>query len=300
MNATAKKILGSMDYNTYYDIKYAGKDDLFDALISDVLFSSHFLLYEECFESLNAFYYTKDIKKIIDLYEEFIANYTKLNKTFELNNPIEIRTMFEYLLKSGLLSYNKMFISSYKDIVEIRGLGGISVIMGKGCCRHINGMLTNVLIASGFEAKSINVLIQRLVVKNIQEKYGNHVITFACDNKYIYFLDVSAKTTYHIKDYKKGILQNNNSNEEAVIKFEYNTEFGDRYGETMDYIDISERLSQHLPSINQEEEIYLTRNTIELLKINRDILWKFYLENVELYKDIASKMLKINKKIIHN
>lgn len=34
--------------------------------------------------------YTKDIKQIKNLYQEFITNYNKLNKVFELKDPIQI------------------------------------------------------------------------------------------------------------------------------------------------------------------------------------------------------------------
>ncbi len=38
----------------------------------------------------NAKLHTKDMSEIRTLYQQFIQNYNKMNKDFELNNPIQI------------------------------------------------------------------------------------------------------------------------------------------------------------------------------------------------------------------
>ncbi len=99
----------------------------------------------------------KDINQIKELYGNFLSNYTKLNKIFDLNNPIEIYTMFNYLLYKGYLSENKKFEFSGKQTSDIRGLLGIEIITGRGVCRHISGMLTDILNEYGIESSQLAV-----------------------------------------------------------------------------------------------------------------------------------------------
>lgn len=100
---------------------------------------------------------TKDIKQIKQLYNEFLNNYNNLNKIFDLNNPVEIYTMFNYLLSKGYLSKDKVFDFSDEQTRNLKNLLGVEVITGKGVCRHVSGMLTDILNASGIKSESIGV-----------------------------------------------------------------------------------------------------------------------------------------------
>lgn len=102
-------------------------------------------------------YLTKDVKLVRDLYQEFITNYNKLNKLFDLSNPIEIYTMFHYLLYKGYLSVDKNFMFSGKVAKDIEGLFGVDVIAGKGVCRHISSMLVDILNNYGIESGLLSV-----------------------------------------------------------------------------------------------------------------------------------------------
>ncbi len=101
--------------------------------------------------------YTKDISEIRSLYNEFINNYKKLNRNFDLNNPIEIYTMFNYLLYKGYLSKNKEFNFSKKGVREVYGLSGINILNGTGVCRHISEMLDDILNSEGINSKQLTV-----------------------------------------------------------------------------------------------------------------------------------------------
>lgn len=101
--------------------------------------------------------YTKDIIKIRELYQEFIKNYNKLNKAFDLSNPIQIYTMFNYLLYKGYLSKDKEFQFSGKQARDINCLIGTNVITGQAVCRHISAMLTDILNDYGIESSQLGV-----------------------------------------------------------------------------------------------------------------------------------------------
>ena len=45
-------------------------------------------------------------RELESLYHEFLKNYCQLNHFFELDNPIQIQSMFNYLLEKGYLSQN--------------------------------------------------------------------------------------------------------------------------------------------------------------------------------------------------
>ena len=111
----------------------------------------------------------KEIKK---LYDEFIKNYNKLNKVFNLEDPVEIHTMFNYLLYKGYLSQDKQFKFSGNATREERSIMGANVLTGKGVCRHISSMLTNILQDKGIEAGTMGVCADKpnVNIKTIDEQ----------------------------------------------------------------------------------------------------------------------------------
>ena len=101
--------------------------------------------------------YTKDIVQIRNLYQEFLKNYNKLNKTFNLSDPIQIHTMFYYLLYEGYLSKDKDFQFSNKQARDIDYIYGANVITGQGVCRHISTMFTDILNDYGIQSNNLVV-----------------------------------------------------------------------------------------------------------------------------------------------
>lgn len=135
--------------------------------------------------------HTKDIIQIRDLYQEFIKNYNKLNKIFDLSDPIQIHIMFNYLLYKGYLSKDKEFQFSGKQARDIDCLSGTNVITGQAVCRHISAMLTDILNDYGIESSqlgvysrdysiSINILDEQ---KYTKEELINWVRTHITDEK---------------------------------------------------------------------------------------------------------------------
>lgn len=193
-NNKFKKICSSINYNTYNNIlKTAGFSAIGLTLASDFILpknlivnSSVDILKYVSFATylglvwLRGNEYTKDITQIRELYQEFIKNYNKLNKIFDLNDPIQIYTMFNYLLYKGYLSKGKKFEFSSEQARDINGLFGANVITGKGVCRHISAMLINILNESGIEASQLGVYSTSYIISiNIlaEQKYTKEELT---------------------------------------------------------------------------------------------------------------------------
>ena len=170
-NNKFKQFCGSIDYNTYNKIQsILGFSSVGMALTNDLILSQYPVLNSSvdalAYLSIAAYLglawshgkdYTRDIKQIRSLYQKFITNYNKLNKIFDLNDPIQIHTMFNYLLYKGYLSIDKNFEFSNKEARDINGLYGTNVITGKAVCRHISAMLTDILNNYGIESSQLGV-----------------------------------------------------------------------------------------------------------------------------------------------
>lgn len=98
----------------------------------------------------------KDIKKIRKIYDEVLKNYTKLNKDFELENPVELYTLYTYMLQQGYLSKGHQFKEQYKNTYDIHSIHAANVLNGKGCCRHIAIMFKDILKLYGMDS---NILL---------------------------------------------------------------------------------------------------------------------------------------------
>ena len=98
---------------------------------------------------------TKEIKQIKESYNELIKKYNKLNKEFNLNNPIQIHTMYSYLVDNGYLSTGKKFEFSDSQARDYKSIMGANILTGKGVCRHISSMLTDILNDYNIEAGTL-------------------------------------------------------------------------------------------------------------------------------------------------
>lgn len=212
----------------------------------------------------NACDYTKDINKVKKLYEEFLKNYDKLNKLFDLKNPVEICTMYYYLLYKGYLSKNKEFTFSAEETKDIIRILGSEVIRGNGVCRHISKMLCDILNERGIKSFPVGVYsfqdlifnlfdekINKEILKNKEQiKRGNHMISFALDDNKSYFLDSSSILTfYRLNKNDKEILES--EEEQLIIKKEFSKIFNSKE----DYKWLKDNLlKEHISQKKKKEE----------------------------------------------
>ena len=181
MDEKLKKLCGLINYNSYKTIEkvftistigfptfnmFMEYKSLYSNIgclaIEGILVLTNFWLYVSSGES-----YTKDVKEINKLYNEFIVNYNKLNKTFELSNPIELYAIYNYLLYNGYLSVNKTFEFSQKMVQDINLVLGIDIINGHGVCRHISSMFVDILNNFGIDAYQLGVYSQDVNLNSI-------------------------------------------------------------------------------------------------------------------------------------
>lgn len=179
MNNLFKDFCNSINYDTYEKIgnimigSTIGFEYLNEHLLSQYPIINNSI---DCFSYAAFVFYlyyvfssgkfnTKDVSYINSLYQEFIRNYNDLNREFNFDNPIQIHTMFNYLLYNGYLSKDKNFEFTSKYARDINPIKGANVIMGSGVCRHIAAMLVDIFNDCGIEAFRLGCHIRESVVK---------------------------------------------------------------------------------------------------------------------------------------
>ena len=101
-------------------------------------------------------------KELLTLYKEFLTNYKELNNTLNLKNPIEIFTLFHYLLYKGYLSNKGYFTFTDKNIKDIDTLKSLDVLNGKGVCRNISYLFTDILLENNISTQPLLVTEKEL------------------------------------------------------------------------------------------------------------------------------------------
>lgn len=140
-------------------------------------------------------YKARDIKEIRKLYDEFIINYNKLNKTFSFNNPVEIYALFNYLYTSGYLSKDKVFEIGSDEVRDNFSIMGSNVFMGKGVCRHLSILLTDILNNYGIPTNYLPCFMGHLDVEieMIKKEDFNIEETLECLRKIKELMDVDTE-----------------------------------------------------------------------------------------------------------
>lgn len=105
--------------------------------------------------SYKALYNVKEIHELDLLLQEFLNNYSKLNRTFSLENPLDIMFLYTYLLKNGYLSFQKKH-EEYSKSIDFVALNSYQVLVGEFKCRHIASLLKRIL---EYENISTSVLL---------------------------------------------------------------------------------------------------------------------------------------------
>ncbi len=251
--------------------------------------------------------HTYDFLQIKKLYDEFIKNYNKLNKTFDLSDPIQISTMLNYLVKKGYLSYGKRFFELCGIPSDIERLYGADVISGEAVCRHIAAMLNDILNDYGIESNMLAVYYNyyyeifngmndecekisgnygNSIANKISRKIGNHMITFAFMDGKNYFLDPTNAKIYHACE--DDIMKLHDVDSEVIISL-----FSSRhFNKKEDYIKLKERLLSNSPSVSEDEMRARVNSTLAICNSNMDVFEGFYKENSGLYREITAKLRK--------
>lgn len=246
-----------------------------------------------------------ELVQIRKLYQEFIVNYNKLNKLFDLNNPIEIFRVFNFLLSNGYLSINHNF--DYSEIngkdfgmypYKLIGLAGVEIFRGKGACKNIaplfNNLLNDILNNSdSFSSLLMCTYYNKKKPDIIEKIFGNHIINFAVQDNKKYFLDPTNFHVYISEDNSNNILHDSlDKNVKVHIKLVTTLLFSANNNDDFMGLSLSHNLGKNYPCASKEEIQYMTQRTKRIFDNNQDIFEKFYHENEALYNDIVTKSLK--------
>ena len=168
-DALIKKLCRTINYNTYNNIQTGLIVSAFSSTLTSIISQNSDIAKSLVAYSIGATatglgmyaikgnLYTKDICQIKKSYQEFINDYLLLNEAFDLKDPIEISTMFYYLVCSGYLSKDKSFTSSTKDCKDIKDVFGAEIFKGNAVCRHIAAMLSDILNNDGIYSNLVGV-----------------------------------------------------------------------------------------------------------------------------------------------
>lgn len=296
-----------------------------------LLLGANILNYIYYMFSRNSESHTKEVQKVKSLYQEFISEYAKLNKTLGLKNPIELYTFYNKMLYDGYLSRNKKFHFGDTTVRDINGIYPSNVINGEAVCRHIAPMLKDIYNAYGIEGNTLSVYQSNLSVvsyktkeitdllEEILNKYKRTGIPFLdliyqyeeeLNKYYEYTIPQKGKKlsrfgnhmittavyqgmTYYLDPTQSRVYKPSNIKDNILVD---KTAVGD--------IRIVARHKQNkkiLPTLTQlytpfsEDQEYIDITT-KIYESNKDIIEAYYQNQKELYSDIAEELAKIKVK----
>ncbi len=298
-NNLIDKFINTINYDTYQNILDAiivanMATCITENTIKKFQFSSPFLpiqivsegIWLYCFFNPEKKYMTKNVVEINVLYQEFIDNYNKLNKVFELKNPVEIFAMFNFLYSNGYLSQNKSFEAGQIGVKDIEPIMGTNIFMGKGICRHLSSMFSDILNGYNIQASKLTCYIYTGdgLNKFVEKITGNHVICLAQKDNINYFLDTMNQCTFKMHDnilYDEDEFKVDIKKKKSLCKNMGYDSFKDIYTKG---------------SISRPEEKKLIFNVVKKCRDNIDILDGFYNENKVIYEDVSNKLKRIKRR----
>ena len=279
--------LGLITTNNLLLLEHPTLSTSVDALVYSIVLSNMFLYLS------HGDFYTKDVSKIKNMYNEFIKNYNELNKTFEFDNPIQIHTMLNYLLYKGYLSNKKQYSFSSIDTKEINPIMGSNILVGNGVCRHTSSLLKDILNNYGFESyilnvyekeSSVNIKIINEQKYTIEELY-NWVKSNITDEKYYndiihYIDDIVIKNKKNIElslnEIKSKNILKKLSGNHAIVYTSYNN---NSY-----YLDTTQGRI-YRPS-EDNKKIIKDSSKSQSLRIHSSITTNLLKNNIKLIKEI--------------
>ena len=225
--------------------------------------------------------YDKEYEQLDQIYNDFIDNYNNLNRTLELQNPMDIFVMFSNLLALGYFSKDMKFEFDDNDSILTFGINmGTVVFTGEAVCRHIATMLTDIFLNYNIEASNLSVKYDFLI--------SNHLITTAIFQNKKYFLDPTNFTIFvtDAKNRKKLICYD----EELIVQGNYLCSlFG------MNCLVASSIINNDLECANLIDFKRSIKKIKRVFSANLDIINQFYNDNKELYRKANDKLLVLTK-----
>ena len=127
------------------------------------------------------------------LYNEILNNIVLYIKENNITNPINIMKLLHKVIFNGYLSYNKKFKNinpNEKNLID----SPYQVILGKGVCRNINILTTDIFKKLNYEATDVFCTIYN------KDNMIRHIITKVKYNNNFYYLDTQNNRVLDLKN----------------------------------------------------------------------------------------------------
>ena len=116
------------------------------------------------YTSLRQEMHSEEYKEIKRLYDDVVNSTILLMDEMHVEDPVAIFATYMYMYRHGYLSLNHDFV--YKnDMKDFAKLGGVDVIRGKGVCRSVASMLTDIYNSKGLTATNLTVKANNVIPK---------------------------------------------------------------------------------------------------------------------------------------
>lgn len=246
---------------------------------------------------------SQEHKEMKEMYSEIIKNTAKLYKDIDMNDPVSIFATYIYMYRLGLFSHDKEFRYSF-DMKDFANLNGIDIIRGKGVCRSISSMLTDIYKEMNFDSNDLGVRmtdgdgtnlnpIELAFDENNSENnlfprifssklLNNHQINMVQHNNYNYILDPT-NDFFLINDNNKLMLNDNDYMEMKNIPDFLNKII---MGHTNRFNIFTDKKKLTMNTISREEYKSLYLKAIDFCLKNELLLEDFFLNNIDLINDI--------------
>ena len=251
---------------------------------------------------------TKEYKELKEMYLEIVKNTSDTLKELDIQRPVDLFVFYIYLYRNGYLSYNHSFNYSM-NMKDFAALNGLDVIRGKGVCRSISSLFTDLCVEYGLEASNLLVHTKKDACSNLQnlsqrdlavEENGsasnlfmklvevmplpNHMITLVGDSENSYIFDPTNDGYLQYAGINKFVIPDSNSlnmKNSVIIKTIQKT-LG--LSSSLSIMKIHKILKR--PNISNDEYIMQYREALELCEKNELLFAKIYQLNKDLYNDI--------------
>ncbi len=253
---------------------------------------------------------TEEYKDLKRYYEEVLNRFVTLANTLDIKDPIEIFSLYVYMYRGGYFSYQHKFVYDI-DMKDLSLLNGIDVMRGKGVCRSISSMLTDIYRKMGFQSNNLIVntngeTIQALAHLNPLKleksengskfakiissftkviKIPNHMISIVDDDTFSYTLDPTNDGILYPTKFGKLRVHNNPKlgmqNYVAMLTLQSligNFSTPNRIPGTI------KQLSMDTIEFSTFE--YLYKTALSIIDRNKPLLEEFYENNKGLYEQI--------------
>lgn len=264
---------------------------------------------------------TEEYQSLKGYYDKIINNFISLARSLDIQDPIEIFSLYVYMYRGGYLSYNHQFIYD-TDMKDLALFNGLDVIRGTGVCRSISSMLTDIYQKMGFNSSNLSVNTNSETITNLShlcplkleksEKGGkfakivgnftkviklpNHLITVVDDTNYSYPLDPTNDGILYPS--KFGKLRVHNNPKLGMQNYISILTLQSLIGNFTTPNKIPGAIKQlNMNTIELSTFEFLYRNTLCIIERNKDKLDEFYEENKQLYEQIHLESENINSMI---